>query len=170
MVWKKGVVLRIPTEAGLGRVRLREDDAESKTGLRQLRVKVLGDAHARKFALRRVRDTVEDLHRRWYRNIQVDEMVPCRCETDCQHREEPYLHKLAVLTNLKYNRGKTTAQCGASGDDVPIEFLLEGFTVGRGLKNLSSVAAAGGTSSAIGNQKFMSTSKTNRASKSKIKT
>ena len=36
------------------------------------------------------------------------------------------LHKLEKLLNLKYKRKKLTAECGDSGEDVPIDLMLEG--------------------------------------------
>jgi internalin A len=64
IVWKKGVVLHIKLKEGECRVRLREDDAESKAGLRQILIDVMGERDARKYALRKVRDTVDDLHKK----------------------------------------------------------------------------------------------------------
>jgi Leucine-rich repeat (LRR) protein len=123
IVWKKGVILRIKSSEGECRVRLREDDAESKSGLRQITIEVMGDRDARKYALHRVRDAVEELHRRWFRNIKADEMVPCQCG-ECLVSDEPQLYKLADLIKLKLKRSTTV--CYISGDDVPIQLLLEG--------------------------------------------
>lgn len=123
IVWKKGVVLHIKLKEGECRVRLREDDAESKTGLRQILIDVMGDRDARKYALRKVRDTVDDLHKRWFRSIKADEMVPCCC-SECTVSDNPQLYKLENLLKLKEKRQITI--CYSSGDDVQIQQLLEG--------------------------------------------
>jgi len=126
MVWKKGAILRFKIEGEDCRVLMREDDAESQSGLRQIILEVLGEPQYRKYALRRVRDEVDELHRRWFRSIHADEMVPCCCESFCKNAEQPYLHKLDKLLNLKFNRNKPTAECGESGEDVRIQLMLEG--------------------------------------------
>ena len=126
MVWKKGAILRFNIEGEVCRVLMREDDAESQSGLRQIILEVMGEPRYRKFALRRVRDEVDELHRRWFRSIHADEMVPCCCESFCKNAGQPYLHKLDKLLNLKFNRNKPTAECGESGEDVRIQLMLEG--------------------------------------------
>ncbi len=126
MVWKKGAILRYKIEGEDCRVLMREDDAESQSGLRQIILEVLGEPRYRKYALRRVRDEVDELHRRWFRSIHADEMVPCCCESFCKNAGQPYLHKLDKLLNLKFNRNKPTAECGESGEDVRIQLMLEG--------------------------------------------
>jgi internalin A len=123
VVWKKGVVLFIQLKEGNCRVRLREDDAESKSGLRQILIDVMGDKEARKYALRRVRDTVEDLHKKWFRSIKPDEMVPCCC-SECVPSANPQLYKLENL--LKRRLKRSDHSCDVSGEDLMIQQLLEG--------------------------------------------
>ena len=123
VVWKKGVVLHVSTSEGECRIRLREDDAESKSGLRQITIEVAGDYDARKYALRHVRNCVEDLHKRWFRNIKADEMVPCCC-SECVLSEEPQLYKLENL--LKRRLKRSDHSCDVSGEDLLIQTLLEG--------------------------------------------
>lgn len=123
IVWKKGVVLHIKLKEGECRVRLREDDAESKAGLRQILIDVMGDRDARKYALRKVRDTVDDLHKRWFRSIKADEMVPCCC-SECTISDNPQLYKLENLLKRRLKRPDTS--CDVSGEDLMIQQLLEG--------------------------------------------
>ena len=123
IVWKKGVVLHIKLKEGDCRVRLREDDAESKAGLRQILIDVMGDRDARKYALRKERDTVDDLHKRWFRSIKADEMVPCCC-SECKISETPQLYKLENLLKRRLKRPDTS--CDVSGEDLMIQQLLEG--------------------------------------------
>jgi internalin A len=123
IVWKKGVVLLIKSKEGECRVRLKEDDAESKAGLRQILIDVMGVRDARKYALRKVRDTVEDLHKKWFRSIKADEMVPCYC-SKCSISDNPELYKLEKLLKRRLNRPDTS--CDISGEDLMIQQLLEG--------------------------------------------
>ncbi len=123
IVWKKGVVLHFTLSEGECRVRLREDDAESKSGLRQILIEVMGERDARKYALRRVRDEVEDLHKKWFRSIKPDEMVPCCCSR-CAISDEPELYKLEKL--LKARKNRPDKSCDESGENVLIQTLLEG--------------------------------------------
>ena len=122
-VWKKGVVLHIKLKEGQCRVRLREDDAESKAGLRQILIDVMGDRDARKRALLHVRNTVDDLHKKWFRSIRADEMVPCCC-SECTVSDTPQLYKLENLLKKRTKRPDTS--CDDSGEDIMIQRLLEG--------------------------------------------
>ena len=125
IVWKKGVVLHIKLKEGECRVRLREDDAESKAGLRQILIDVMGDRDARKYALRKVRDTVDDLHKRWFRSIKADEMVPCCC-SECTISDNPELHKMEKLVKLRSKDKNLPIRCYESGEEVSTQDLLEG--------------------------------------------
>jgi hypothetical protein len=114
------------------RVLIREDDDESKTGLRQIIIDVLGEPTYRKFALQKVRDEVEDLHKRWFRNIHADEIVPCCCSV-CRQLDTPKSFLLKdLLEKLQYN--KTMNPC--LGDDVPIVQLLEGIYADNEIERL----------------------------------
>jgi hypothetical protein len=124
IVWKKGVVLRFHSKVGECRVQVREDDAESKNGLRQILIDVTGEQDMRKYALHRIRDCVEELHKRWFRNITVDELVPCCCNL-CRISEQPRLFNLTDLLKLKTKRSSTI--CYESGENVSIQLLLEGI-------------------------------------------
>ena len=128
VVWKKGAILRILTDKNnpksACRVLMYEDDAESKSGLRQIIFEVMGDPQShRKHALHRVREEVESLHKKWFRSIKPDEMIPCCCEK-CIISDAPKLYKLEELLQLKEKRSITI--CHISGDDVSIQHLLEG--------------------------------------------
>jgi internalin A len=125
IVWKKGVVLHIKSKEGECRVRLREDDAESKAGLRQILIDVMGERDARKYALRKVRDTVDDLHKKWFRSIKADEMVPCCC-SECVVSDTPQLYKLENLLKLRSKGTNIPVRCFNSADEVFTQDLLEG--------------------------------------------
>ena len=134
IVWKKGGVFRLKLSEGECRVRLREDDAESKSGLRQILIEVIGDAQARKYALHKIRDEVEDLHKKWFRGLKVDEMVPCSCR-ECQVSDNPQLFKLENL--LKRNTKRKDTSCDFSGEDVLIQTLLDGVYDQTEIRNMT---------------------------------
>ncbi|HOY21182.1 MAG TPA: COR domain-containing protein, partial [Haliscomenobacter sp.] len=123
VVWKKGVVLHLKLPEGECRARLIEDDAESKEGLRKIHIEVMGNRYASKYALRKVRDEVEDLHKKWFRNIKADEIVPCCC-SECNTSDNPHTYKLENLLKRQTKRKDTS--CDFSGEDVMILGLLEG--------------------------------------------
>ena len=134
IVWKKGGVFRLKLREGECRVRLREDDAESKSGLRQILIEVIGDAQARKYALHKIRDEVEDLHKKWFRGLKVDEMVPCCC-SECLVSDNPQLFKLENL--LKRSTKRKDTSCDFSGEDVLIKALLEGVYDQQEIRNMT---------------------------------
>ncbi len=128
VVWKKGVILRIPTDKNnadnCSRVLMYEDDAESKSGLRQIIIEVMGNPQGhRKHALQRVREEVESLHKKWFRSIKADEMVPCCC-SECEKSDNPQLFKLTNLLARRLKRNDTS--CDMSGEDLLIQTLLDG--------------------------------------------
>jgi internalin A len=101
-----------------------EDDAESKSGLRQIIIEVMGNPQGhRKHALQRVREEVESLHKKWFRSIKADEMVPCCC-SECEKSDNPQLYKLTNLLIRRLKRNDTS--CDVSGEDLLIQSLLDG--------------------------------------------
>ncbi len=125
IVWKKGAILHIEKDHQICRVMMCEDDAESSSGLREIKIEVMGDLEYRKFALQKVRDEVEKLHQKWFKNIKVDEMVPCICD-ECKQNQQPRLFKLNDLINLQKKKENAVKQCETSGDNTPVLKLLEG--------------------------------------------
>jgi internalin A len=129
VVWKKGVILAIPTDKNNPdsrcRVLMYEDDAESQSGLRQIIIEVLGHPQGhRKHALQRVREEVDSLHKKWFRSIKPDEMVPCCC-SECVKNDNPQLYKLENLLKRRLKRPDTS--CDVSGEDLQIQSLLDGI-------------------------------------------
>ncbi|AEE54357.1 COR domain-containing protein [Haliscomenobacter hydrossis] len=134
IVWKKGGVFRLKLREGECRVLLREDDAESKSGLRQIFIDVIGDANARKYALHKIRDAVEDLHRKWFRNIKVDEIIPCCCP-ECLVSDTPQLFKLDDMLKLRSRNMHIPVRCYESAEEVSTQLLLEGIYEQQEIQN-----------------------------------
>jgi internalin A len=123
VVWKKGVVLSMTINGSVCRVMINEE-AESKSGLMQIIVEVMEDKSPyinRKYALQKVRQEVESLHHKWFRNINVEQIVPCNCDA-CKRLDKPYTYLLSGLIELT----KGYAFCNYLEDRVPITQLLEG--------------------------------------------
>jgi hypothetical protein len=115
---------------------IREDDAESKSGLRQIIIEVMGYPESqRKHALQRVREEVEALQKRWFRNIKSDEMIQCCCSV-CRNSANPELYKLDKLLKLREKRVETV--CYSSGEDISIISLLEGVYDNSEIKDMGS--------------------------------
>ncbi len=124
IVWKKGAILNIEKDGSLCRVLMREEDGETRTGLRQIVIEVLEDNpayHNRKYALRQVRQEIEFLHKRWFNNITAEQIIPCNCE-DCKDSKTPFTYEFTALMKLKKGR----AYCNVLEDFVPLRQLLEG--------------------------------------------
>ncbi len=66
---------------------------------------------------------MEDLHKKWFRGLKVDEMVPCCC-SKCAVSDEPELYKLEKL--LRARKTRPDKSCDESGENVLIQALLEG--------------------------------------------
>jgi hypothetical protein len=124
IVWKKGAILRMELDGSICRVLMREEVGETKTGLRQIIIEVLEDTppyRNRKYALQRVRQEIESLHKRWFNNITSEQIIPCNC-TECKDSDTPFTYKLTELMRLKKGR----AYCNNQEDFVPLQQLLEG--------------------------------------------
>jgi internalin A len=93
--------------------------------LRQIIIEVLGHPQGhRKHALQRVREEVDSLHKKWFRSIKPDEMVPCCC-SECVKNDNPQLYKLENLLKRRLKRPDTS--CDVSGEDLQIQSLLDGI-------------------------------------------
>jgi len=124
IVWKKGAILNIQFDGSTCRVYMREEDGETKTGLRQIVIEVLEDNppyRNRKYALQRVRQEIESLHKRWFNNIASEQIIPCNCE-ECKDSDAPETYEFTKLMKLK----KDHTYCYILEDLVPLQQLLEG--------------------------------------------
>ncbi len=71
--WRKGVLL----EQNGCRAQVREED--NRDGLKVIDIAVTGDINQRKFLLHTIREEIQEIHRKWFKNIQAKEMIPCLC-------------------------------------------------------------------------------------------
>jgi hypothetical protein len=119
IVWRKGVLL---ADAGC-QAQVREE--ENREGLKVIDIAVTGEIHQRKYLLRRVRDEVQAIHQKWFRNIQSDQMIPCQCE-HCRADAEPTFFAYDELQQYQ-NEGERDIACRKTRiKRVSVQLLLEG--------------------------------------------
>jgi len=76
--------------------------------------------------LRRIRDEVEDIHKKSFKNIQVEELVPCPCAT-CRKLDQPYFFEYSYLREKKRQSPEGTVECRKKPfHQVAIVTILEG--------------------------------------------
>jgi len=127
LVWRKGMVLKDDKNC---RAQVIEED--NRDGLKVIDIAVTGNHNEAKFLLRRIRDEVQAIHQKWFRNIAVEQMIPCICE-ECRGagQASPHYFKLSSLERAR-DSGKKTRECDHSFQDVSIMGLLEGvFEIGE---------------------------------------
>ena len=95
-----------------------------KEDLQVIDIEIIGDREHRKKVLENIRDEVKYIHKKSFEHIPHSEMIPCVC-AECRQNEEPYYFKYKVLEKFK-RKGKSTIECQASADDVPISAIEEG--------------------------------------------
>lgn len=120
LVWRKGVVL----EQNDCRALIREED--NRDGLKVINIAVTGIVNERKFLLRKIREEIQEIHHKWFKNIQAEQMIPCNCNycSDMTHTNPKYF-QLSVLERAS-ERGKSSIECNNDFLDVSVSGLLEG--------------------------------------------
>ena len=63
-----------------------------------------------------------------YHQLKYDKMIPCQCST-CTQNIEPHFFRYSVLKKCQEAGKKHTIECQISGDDVPLQALLDGFDI-----------------------------------------
>jgi hypothetical protein len=101
------------------------EDDNNPDGLRVIDIAVTGDLRERKFLLRKIHDEVTDIHQQWFKQISVEQMVPCY-RSECIKASQPFLFELSILEKFLNKRVDNSIQCYKSGEQVPVLGLLEG--------------------------------------------
>lgn len=118
LVWAQGVVLHF---AGCDMLVVEQET--EKDGIIQIEVQGKGREGIR--ALDFVRNEIEEIHKKWFSNIDFQPMVPCDCE-DCQKTAAPTYFKLESLIK-RLDQGRSEIECENNRvKDVPVRRLLEG--------------------------------------------
>ena len=123
LVWRKGMVLE---QNGC---RAQVQGEENREGLKVIDIAITGKLSERKYLLRTIRDEVEKLHHKWFRNINVEQMIPCNCHY-CANpaNNNPKYFERSVLERAQEHR-KVTVECDREFLDVQVSGLLEGVFV-----------------------------------------
>jgi hypothetical protein len=120
LVWRNGMVLK---KDGC---RAQVQAEETREGLNIIDIAITGNPNQRKYLLYTIRIEVEKLHRKWFKNISVEQMIPCNCEVCTKPNNiNPKYFEFSVLQRAQ-ERGKKTVECDREFLDVPVSRLLEG--------------------------------------------
>ena len=140
--WLKGVLL----EQNGCRAQVREED--NRDGLKVIDIAVTGNINQRKFLLHTIREEIQEIHRKWFKNIQAEQMIPCLCDycSDTENTEAKYFAS-SVLERAR-GRGKSTIECDKDFLDVPVMTLLEGVFIEQEIRP-NSHAFLGGKDVAV---------------------
>ncbi|MBK8454247.1 MAG: COR domain-containing protein [Thiofilum sp.] len=122
VVWRKGMVLNHDS----CRAQIIEEE-NNRDGLKTIDIAVTGNTNKRKYLLHLIRTEVESLHKKWFRNIAVEQMIPCICAycTNAPAKDRHYF-KFSVLQRAQ-EKHKKTVECEKEFLDVPVLALLEGI-------------------------------------------
>ncbi|MCV6636977.1 COR domain-containing protein, partial [Candidatus Albibeggiatoa sp. nov. NOAA] len=118
LVWRKGVILADH------HCQAQVIEQESRSGLNVIDIAVRGNPNERKYLLSKICDEIRAIHQTWFKNIEVDEMIPCHCGS-CKTSDNPHFYKVKKL-QARRQQGHKTAECDESFEDVSVLGLLEG--------------------------------------------
>ncbi len=117
LIWKKGFILN---RNGI-RARVAEDRSEE--GLQIIDVEISGEEGRRRDLLEIIRNEIRKIHKKYFKEIDIKEMVPCICPR-CRTVKNPHYFKYPLLQ--RYIRaGEKTIKCEESVKDVHIWRLTE---------------------------------------------
>ena len=120
LIWNKGVILKKDGCRAMVKQLTRELDKEDS-----IEIMIDGDEYYRKDLFTLIREEIRKIHKKSFRNISFEEVVPCSC-TNCRVSETPEFYTEKKLRNLVKN-DKRKITCQVSDDDVLLISLLEGI-------------------------------------------
>jgi len=94
-----------------------------ETGQKVIEVSIYGDRNKRVDLLQAIRHEIKHLKANLYKNVTIDEQIPCFCEV-CKELPVPYYHSRKNLDTLR-SAGTWNSQCQNSGKPIPIVELLQ---------------------------------------------
>ena len=115
-VWRNGVILK----RGNTRAEVTENLFE-----RRIYIRFFGPSIAEFRAI--IADELDDISNT-YHQLKYDKMIPCQCSA-CIDNSEPHFFRYSVLKKRQEAGKKHTIECEISGDDVPLQVLLDGFDI-----------------------------------------
>ena len=121
IAWRQGMLLEDQEKACQALIQ----EAEIG-GLKVIDIAINGNIHQRKYLLYTVRQELNALHKRWFSNIQVEQMIPCSCVKCSSNSENSFYFEFEVLKGALENN-LSRYICNKSYRDVYILSLLEGI-------------------------------------------
>ncbi|MFZ1570210.1 MAG: COR domain-containing protein [Thiolinea sp.] len=119
LIWRKGAVF---TDHGC---RALVQEEENRDGLKIINIAINGKVSERKYLLRQISNEIQDIHSKWFRNIKVEQMIPCNCET-CNQTPEPTFFAFDELQQY-LDEGESHIKCrNGRIKNVAVKLLLEG--------------------------------------------
>lgn len=148
LIWRKGTVF-IERDC-----RALVQEEENRDGLKVIEIAINGNLHERKYLLRQISTEIQDIHHKWFRNIQSEQMIPCIC-SHCTKAAQQDLKFFAYQTlSRALERGIATVECDKEFIDVSVRGLLEGIFEPEQAEQLihrREVNMAGNTYNIMGN-------------------
>jgi len=117
ILWKNGVVLRDNNNRALI---IREKSRES--GAEVIDICIDGNKNTRTNLLNKIKEEIRSIHKKSFKEINIDEMIACNCIV-CDGIEEPQYFKLNDLINY-LNHDELKIKCNKSIKDQDIRELL----------------------------------------------
>ncbi|MGD2087946.1 MAG: COR domain-containing protein [Candidatus Aminicenantes bacterium] len=117
LIWKKGFILN---REGI-RVRVAEERSEK--GLQIIDIKVSGEEGRRRDFLVVIKNEIHNIHKKSFKDIDYEEMVPCTCSR-CIEAKIPYYYEFSVLERY-LEAGEGFIKCALSVESVGIWELIE---------------------------------------------
>ena len=120
LVWEKGVILTCR-----GCKALVVEDEHTKTGLKIIEIEVTGADHEKKYMLRTVRDEIISIHKKWFPNLNFEQLVPCNCK-ECLHSVQPTFFEFQRLEKYREHNRKYIDCLNVGFQEVEVISLIEG--------------------------------------------
>ncbi len=115
LVWKKGVILNYQN------AKAQVIEKETKEGLKVIDISIIGEKIDSQNLLSKIKNEIENIHRKSFPNLSFDEMIPCLCNSCI--KENPHYFSFAILKNY-ISKENSTIKCEKSIEDVSIAKLL----------------------------------------------
>lgn len=120
LIWRKGAVF-IERDC-----RALVQEEENRDGLKIIDIAINGKVSERKYLLRQISNEIQEIHSKWFRNIKVEQMIPCICSycINPTHKDPKFFEE--DILNRALERGRLTVECDKEFIDVSVKSLLEG--------------------------------------------
>ncbi len=123
VIWKKGFILNRQGH----RARVAEDRSEK--GVQIIDIKISGAEGTRRDFLEVIRNEIRRIHQKSFKEIEMEEMVPCNC-TQCRGAAPPHYFEYSVLQRF-LEKNKNVIDCLVSTESVSIRGLIEAVDPGK---------------------------------------